>query len=288
MTATTTGVAGANSNDDCPVCGAKGNEQLRNCATCLADLGFPNVRHAACATEARALHQRYDDGRKAAVKAGAGSEFDAMVDAISVSSVVVVSMPFLEARGFLGDRRKIYTNYESLVAANAREPAPKQSDADRASIGGMFFGSYADEIRYGLLSLNGKGLPSYGDVFLKLRSVTVERRVSFTEENTYLLADSLGLKVRQPVPPGYRSDWNGRHQLAGAKLGSFVTPGSTLVDWAQLLVRAGKTRKDDSCIEAHIYGGFNKEAVDDVDFARVPKTGRERLDADAIAELMNT
>jgi len=112
-------------------------------------------------------------------------QLDSLKSTVESSSHVVVAMPTLNARLLLSDRHTIYQNYETLVASGGRVAAPLPNDVERASVGALLFGSTASAIRYGVLSLDGFGLPTYGTVFFKLRDVAIQGRVSFLEMNSY-------------------------------------------------------------------------------------------------------
>lgn len=267
----------------CPNCGAKGNEQLRHCVTCQRDLGFPNVRE--CCEEFEALNARFEKSRGDASNRDTLVEFDGFVAAVSEKSRVVVSMRVLDARSFLSDKRSSYVNYETLVGAGVRQPAVRPHDAERAAVAGTFFGSYADQIVYGLLSMNGSGLINYGPIFFTLRPIAVEQRVTFLEENSYLFLEAHEAKVRESIPAGYRSLWGDRQKLAACKLATKILKNSSFSDWVHLLFTTGSTRANDSCIEAHIFGSFNAEAVEAVGVARPPTNATEQLDIDIILEL---
>lgn len=257
---------------------------MRNCAACGHDLGCPNVRAATSPAEVAALDERFQDARVRAVARGIDDEFDSLHKELRTSSHVVVAMPPLYARSFLSDPQSLYSCYEALVGTPTRTPAPIAHDSDRCAVGGKFFGSFANEIRYGVLSLDGTSLSSYGIVFVRLRDVTVKGRVSFLEENSYILLDKLQATVRGGLPPGLRCGWSNRCDLAAIKLEPRLTARSSAADWSRQLVVSGSTRADDQCIEAHIFGPFNAGAVEDVTFARQGVTREERNDIEVIKE----
>jgi len=161
-----------------------------------------------------------------------------------------------------------------------------ENDADRRAVGGKLFGSFAEEIRYGVLSLDGTSLPNYGLVFLRLRSVAIAHRVSFLDENSYVFVNQHKLKVRDNLPAGYRSDWHDRGELAATKMEPTVMTGNSSADWARQLVVQGATRSNDMCVEAHIYGGFDAKAVEGVAFAHAGKSRSDRNDIALIKELV--
>ncbi len=270
----------------CSRCQEKVNESLRFCTVCAADLGFPNVRAANTDGELQALNGRFEVARREAVNRGVGEQFEQLVMTLEQNSHVVVAMPPFAARNFVSDSRNLYQGYERLVGSEMRAPAPSTHDSDRQAVSGKLFGSYASEIKYGVLSLNGESLANYGLVYLTLRDLAIRDRVSFLHENSYLFADQLGTTLRGSVPPGFRSDWNRRSQLATTKLQPGVSANESPSDWASRLVQQGKDRSGDSCIEAHIFGTFSVGAIQSASYANSGASRQDRLDIQIVQELM--
>jgi hypothetical protein len=256
------------------------------CIACSSDIGFPNVRAAASLAETEALSERFQEARGAAGIRGAGNEFDALTRTVGTASHVVVAMTPLFARAMLTNRGQVFQNYETLVDAGVRAPAEFANDAHRRAVSGTLFGSYAHEIRYGVLSLDGRSLSNYGTVYAQLRDITVQDRVSFLAENSYSLLPKLGLGVGDAVPPGYRSDWEGRSSLVATKLEPRLAAGQSEEQWSAQLVVSGEGRSDDEFVEAHIYGDINAGTIEAIAFAGIGSTRGERLDILFIREQM--
>ena len=273
------------SSATCPICNEIPDAATRNCVSCGHDLGCPNVRAACSPQEVKALRERHERASSLAAERGLGSEFALLRDHIKTDSRVVVAIRPLQARHLLGDPKHLYTNYEQLVGAGARVAAPFDQDTERRAVGGKLFGSYADEIRYGVLSLDGKGIANYGGVFMRLREVSVRTRVSFLEENSFVFCKGFAVDATSQLPRGSRCDWDSRCDLASAKLWPDLKPGSKPAEWARQLVFNGQTREDDRFIEAHIYGPFNASAIEDIEFAGPGKSREERNDIGCVREL---
>jgi hypothetical protein len=270
----------------CPKCGAPDGKTLRLCPACGEDLGFPNVRAALEPIEVEALSDRFEAARDSAEDRGLRDEFSGLIKEVRTSSRVVVAMPLLYARNFLTDRRQLYRNYEELVGTGHRVPSPAVNDVERHAASGKLFGAYASEIRYGVLSLDGTSLPNYGHVFVKLRDIAIKERVSFLHENSYLFLDQMGVTVRGEIPVGFRCGWDNRTHLVAAKMEPILQAGSGSKDWARQLVQAGTKRSEDKCVEAHIYGSFNRDSVESVAFAGPGENRRDKADMGFITELM--
>jgi hypothetical protein len=124
------------------------------------------------------------------------------------------------------------------------------------------FPGYHREIRFAILTLDGKGLPSYGNCSLVLREDMIEYRASVFEENSVFFALRHGVlppgqdpaTVDVDSPKGYRAGWDCRGELAVAKLHDQLKPDTTPDGFADLIAKKGKTTTEDEFIEVHIFG----------------------------------
>ncbi len=265
------------SEDTCSECGATLSAVRRHCLTCRADAGAPNVR--ACRTDEnlKALVARCDVSRSQASAFGCSREFSDLESIVKKKSGVVVSISAGVARSLLDDPNIIYVNYERLVSVDARRPADSDNDRHRCAVGGQLFGSYADQIVYGVLSLTKDGLCTYGDVHCRLRSVTIEKRTSFLEANSYKFVRDHHIVAGDKLPVGYAACWRYRHSLVLAKLADGLSKGQTESDWQALLIHSdGQNRENDDFIEAHIFEGFDKNAIESMVALTGAKLSREK------------
>jgi hypothetical protein len=174
-------------------------------------------------------------------------------------------MPASVARNLVSDPRTIYDNVENLVGAGVRRAPSLQDDKHRAAVVGILFGTYGRELVYGILSLTCDGLPTYGEIYCRLRSVAVQDRTTFLETNSYRFVEQHRLRPGMPVPPGHFAVWDNRNILAIAKLGGSLPFGKCTADWQRLLVQSdGKDRSKDEFIEAHIFDSFDVAAVEEM------------------------
>jgi hypothetical protein len=247
---------------ECTNCGAVVPLNLRFCPTCQSDAGAPNVRAARDPSNVTALAKRYKLSERNSNANGLQAEFHHLSSFILSESCVIVSVRPQVARALLESRTMLYKNYEQLVGDGQRTPSSEDADRRRASIGGMFFGSYAKDIIYGVLCLNKTGLATYGPIHCELRSKAIAWRTSFLESNSFSFVNEHGIVAGHPIPDGYTSDWENRHLLVMAKLGEHLSKGQTRQDWARLLVNSsGDDRSSDDFVESHIFGSFDRNAV---------------------------
>lgn len=277
----------ADADECCPKCGMRANEAVRHCQACGFDLGPPNVRASRTAKEVAALQIRYEDELANAKKSGCSTELDAFTKLVAERSSVVVSMSAEVALQLVSDESNLYANYEQLVGGGSRVPARFENDSHRLAVVGSLFGSYGEKLRYGVLSLTKNGLPTYGEIFCRLKPITIDTRVSFLEWNSYRFADERKPSAGNEFPPGYRADWERRNILAAVKLGTELQRGQTEKDWEGILVASdGANRSLDDFIEAQIYEGFNVFSIESMTAAASIAKGRRTLVRAAIAKFV--
>ncbi len=174
-------------------------------------------------------------------------------------------MPSGIALFLASDPRNVYANIETLVGAGIRQAPILEHDKHRKAVTGLLFGTYGDKLRYGILSLDKSGLPTYGDVCCRLREIAISDRTSFLETNSYKFVEDHNIRAGSPIPVGHRAVWENRHWLALAKLTGRIIKGQDAADWQRLLCYSdGKERANDDFIEAYIFDGFNIDAVEEM------------------------
>jgi hypothetical protein len=262
---------------------------MRHCPTCKADAGAPNVRSCRTDENLKALAARYDTAQSLASANGCSKEFIVLEDMVKEKSGVVISMPAGVARKLFEDPNSLYANYEQLVGTRARKPADPDNDRHRCAVGGILFGSYADSIIYGALSLSEDGLPNYGTVHCRLRSVAIDKRTSFLETNSYKFIQDHRIVAGDKLQVGYTACWRYRHILVLAKLADRLSTGQTESDWQAILIESdGMNRENDSFVEAHIYESFDRNAVESLATVPGKRLKRdEQLDLDIAIDQFN-
>lgn len=249
--------------EKCPHCSAKVSEIDVMCPTCGAYLGPPNVRAVGKQEQRDALEARYLAALEQSKIDGCESEVVSFDESMRKTSAVVnVDLDFLHA--FITNDKAMYTTYELAEEGQARRPAQPEDDSDRRTIGTMFFGKNAKEIRYAALSLYGAGLKSYGPYALKFREIMIADRATLLENNSYTFISKHDIKPRQGIPQGYRALWEERHKLAVAKLSGEVSAGTSEAEHSKILMADTGDRATDEFIEIHIYGRFNIDSIESV------------------------
>lgn len=241
--------------DSCPNCGTPFQATEDTCSACNEHLGFPNVRAAEEPTERDALRQRYKEAIDRAAARGAKAaveNFEAEVK----RSLAVINCDVYRLRELIVVEKALYANYYLGVRSEVRRAADVENDRQRRSVDALLFGAYADKLRNAALSIDGKGLTSYGAYSVVLREVAVAKRASLLEENSYSFVARHNLKPSEPIPIGYRCAWANRHELAIAKLGDIIEASTPPADYPRVLLSDKGKRADDDFIEVYIYGSL--------------------------------
>lgn len=225
-------------------------------------LGFPMFREVSLASEKETLERRYNKAIKDAHTDGQDALLEFSHALKDSRAAIAIGLDYLA--GFMTKDETLYSSYALMVSGEIRKAASSVNDKKRRGVEGFFFGSYADKIRYAALSLDGKGLSSYGLFTLILKDVAVRARATLLEDNSYKFYDRFKDKIPDNFPPGYRAAWGERHKLAVAKLADRIPVTTTHDEFPGILLTCTGDRKTDDFIEVHIYGAFDNSAVETV------------------------
>jgi hypothetical protein len=193
------------SESPCEFCGGPIPLEKERCPHCARPGLFPNVRAALDAAEREALERRYRNALAAAVARGTDAvvgEFEAAVQ----SSKAVIARPLRDLDRLVSSDRELLPSYYELLRGEVGLPHGNQWDLLRGLADEALFPSYREHIHFGALSLDGAGLPSYGEASFVLRDDMIAHRASVYEDNS-----ALSLKNHAYVPPpGHRAAWADR------------------------------------------------------------------------------
>ena len=167
------------------------------------------------------------------------------------------------------------SNYNLQTAGETRIVAEMKDDKQRRGTEGVLFGAYAPEIRYAALALDQRGLISYGNCSMTLADMTMRYKATLLEENSYFFVQKHRIVAGDALPQGYRATWENRHLLAVAKLADKITQKAQ--NWANVLLHSNGDRQHDEFIEVHIYGAFDKQAIEAVAIPSLSKKNKDHL-----------
>lgn len=265
---------------NCPICKEKVPEHVRECPVCGHDVGYPNVRAAEKPEERAALDQRVREAEAAASAKGAAQVL-AQFRAAVRGSQAVLCRPLGVVQTLVGSDNELYPTFYQLVNAGARLPEEGPFDRGRPAVDATLFPHYHAQIRFAALTLDGKGLTSYGDFALLLKEVTIKERATVFEGNSFLFCQRQRVVAGTPPPAGYRAIWQERDRLAAAKLHAAVGPATGPEEFPGILLKAGQQTDEDDFIEVHIYGPLHRRGIERV----VGRTPKRKADQVMLADL---
>jgi len=221
----------------------------------LAFCGFPNVRKAQETNERTELEKRYQAALLSIAERGGGAAFFAYETALA-DSVAVVCRSLDQAKALLSSDSAVYTSFYRQRSSGARRPEDTEVETQRQATDARMFPWYHEDIRFGALSLDGKGVLSYGACCLILKSVAIAHRTSVFWENAVDFCNRVCPEQTMPIPWGYRAPWSARAKLASAKAGPLFNGQTDPAEFSRILLDG------DQFIEVHIYGPFNRDSIE--------------------------
>jgi hypothetical protein len=218
--------------------------------------------------EAAALEDRYQHAMHMAHSRGAGTlRAVESFEAEMLNTRAVIARSPEELQRLITSDREGYASYYELVTAGARFPSGNKWDSLRPLADDALFPYYKEKIRFAALTLDGRGLPGFGDYFLVLRTDMIAHRASVYEENSVLFFSKhfrRDLDDEPRLPRGYRAVWEERGRLCVAKLADKIDDATPPGAYSAILLRPGSTSEDDDFVEVHVWGPMTIRTVEHV------------------------
>ncbi len=262
----------------CPTCATPIRPHEKNCPSCDCFCGYPNVRKAEEAVEADELRKRYDSAVAAAAARSRGAVL-ASYENVLADSVAVVCRSLDRVKALLSSDDAVYSTFYREVLSGARRPADSPVETQRAATDARVFPQYQNEMRFAALSLNGRGVPVYGECSLVLKSMAIAARATVFWENTVDFCNRVCPEQNKPVPPGYRAPWPMRATLAAAKGEPLLDRQATTEEFSRILLDG------DRFVEVNIHGPFNRNSFDRILIGTSPLK-RDRAMISAIRDVI--
>lgn len=248
----------------CPHCQKPGHYGVEDsCRACYYPRALMATNLQIAKQQAAAVEARYREAKGRAAAKGLERNVTKLEEAAEGSAVVVNVDIGLAHTLFVQDHF-LYAPYEKQVAAGVRAPAAHPRDRRRRAVGSLLYGTASEEIVYGALSGDGRGLTSYGSVHIRLDEATIAYRSTILEENSYTFMEVKEVTPATPLPEGCLACWQDRGKLAVARLADGLRDGMGATDLRELLLWTEGKRETDKFLEVHIYGTFNRDAVQSV------------------------
>jgi len=250
----------------CEHCGSKFGIGTA-CPDCTWPEICPNVTVAQNPMQVAALEARYHDARERLAKAGLEALGDAFEEALSKSLAIIcctigdlqdiLRIGFKETPYRLGRKR-----FPIQQPPNDTDWETIREHADLMLFTSKFWKSY----HFGALSLEERGLPSYGAVTIVCKEKMIDRRATTFEMNSckFMLVHKINPLI-DVIPDGVRSTWRDRGKLCLAKLvAELVGVPNEKSAFQAILLKAGKNTADDDFVEVHIFDQLSVRALERV------------------------
>lgn len=258
--------------ETCDDCGFGFVITEQRCPHCARPGRFPNVRLAELAAEREALDERYRVAKEDAGQRNASGAFERFEKRVG-GSRAVLARSLAETERLASSDQELYATFYQLLEADLRVPEGSKWDTLRGVVDHAMFGDYRREIRFAALSLDERGLASYGECFWVLRDDMIAHRASVFEENSvmFMVKRKISIVEIDDLPKGYRAAWGERGKLCGAKLAERIDPDTRDDAFPGILLSKGKTSESDDFVEVHIGGPMTARAFEKVVQLRKPR-----------------
>jgi hypothetical protein len=261
---------------NCRSCDEQVPRSARNCPSCQADAGFPNVRDAEAPEEQAALQLRLTNAEASTKARGCEPILKEFGKAV-LKSKAVMCRNLGVVSALVSNDSALYTNYYKQLEGEARLPDDNPFDRGRSAVDGTLFPNYHMNICFAALSLNNIGPTAYGAYTIVLKEKMIIQRASVFEENSFAFCQiKHRIIVGDSIPAGFRAGWLERNELAMAKLHSMIEPSTRSDDFPSILLRNGSSPLDDDFIEVHIWGSIHRTAIERI-VGPKPKGREDRI-----------
>lgn len=273
----------------CTHCGHDFPATRDHCPHCAWPLLAPNVAAAADPEETAELERRYAEA-VAALEARGARDAGAALEAALAGSRCACARAVADVHLLATSDRTLYATFYELVAGGVFVPEEGEWDRRRRPVDSALFPNYHEKIHFGALTLDGRGVRSYGACALVLAERMVAHRATVFDDNSVLWMERQGVRFAEAhdLPKGFRASWEARGRLGLAKLAGALDGAAVPESFAGLVLRDGETTRDDAFIEVHVYGPVTIRTAERVrvmaDAASL--TPVERLQVDALREML--
>lgn len=235
-------------------CGQPIASNVTNCTVCGKSVGFPNVRFAERSAERDALRVRLHDARVSASARGSRDKLEEFGHAVQ-NSATVISRHQGDLQAMLQGDGGLMQAYHPAVRAGLRVPANNAFDPSRETFDSAVNPTFFQDLHFGALSLDGRGVPYYGDYAISLREDYTANRTTVFEENPTTFRVKHPEVLLGELPLGYRATWEERHDLAMAKLQPKIEDCTAAEDFPVILMEQGQSADGyTDFVECHVYG----------------------------------
>ena len=260
---------------NCPGCDSVLPSHVDRCPGCFRDAGAPNVRAAREPAEREALAGRLAEALAHAAEDGSAEVLGRFREAVR-GSRAVLCRPLAQVQELASSDNVLDATFYNLIGAGVRLPLDNRFDRSRESADSNLFPFYKDHVRFASLTLDGKGLDSYGGFSVVLRADGIESRATVFEENSHLFFDRHKIAATEGAPAGHRATWDERDPLAAAKLHPRLRADAEDRDFPGILQQSTGDTAADDFIEVNIYGPLNRRSIERI-LGKAPKRKADQI-----------
>lgn len=218
--------------------------------------------------------KRYDEAVKRCTANGVSSVLTDFTAACQSSVPVFVC--HLERLHFqVGSETDLFHTYYALEELKLRMTSASGLDwaklRPQAEIELMGSTDHIRRLHYAALSLDGKGLTSYGNCIVQLDEGMVAHRTSCFEGNSAVIYSKI-----HHFNDVLRSCWSERHLICVAKHGVDLDNSSTPSSFPNIILRNGTSGLDDVFVELHVFGDMTSRTFKSVEVDRSKLTSQQK------------
>lgn len=250
----------------CAECGVDFPLDRTTCPHCARPSLFPNVAMANQANETRKLDDRYQAALVDADQRGCRANVDQFSDDCRKASAVM-RCDLQRLHRQIASGSDIFAPYYDLERLRLRMSTSDGFNFEKlrpqAEIELLGNAKHIEQIHYACLSLDDKGLDSYGDCIIKLAEPMIAHRTSCFEGNTAVI-----YAVEHDFEQRLRSGWGNRHIICTAVMANRINSATTRTDFPGILAAPdpNKRAENDVFIEIHVFGDMTAHTFESVDF----------------------
>ncbi|MGH6615752.1 hypothetical protein [Sphingomonas sp.] len=246
----------------CPICTRMIQIDQRQCSYCFSDIGFPNVRYAMRAEECTALEHRLAAAQKVIEEANLQYEYDLLLF-MTEKSKLVINRKFRQLSHWLYSENRLYRNFYKR-RQSGESYTEDEFNLQRISAENTVSPLFYDQLNYAAITVDGVGMPYYGEYSIIVREDAIAHRTTVFEENPFIFSERHGIVSGKMPPPGYRTVWDRRAKLIAAKLAERLSKGACDADIAELVMNRNRGAATCDFVEAHVYGDILLDCIETV------------------------
>jgi len=228
------------------------------CPHCGRPQRFPNVMAARDSRHTDALNDQYAAASQRVAGSSLDREFADLEQLASGSQAVLCARPE-KLEPLMQKQFDLLPNYWDLQDLRSTGSDPNGGPdwhnlRQKAEIELVESAEHRERLHYAALSLDGTGLPHYGDCTIVLRESMIAHRATVYRTNSAL---DVSQTVGATLHPGGLAEWKDRGRLVTTKLADQLQPGMGKDEFQQLLLRPVKPENkgvDDVFVEVLVFG----------------------------------